>query len=143
MAGMEGLGRIFNVVMTASGVAIALNGASAVTFIGTNDNTFTITVASSFAGSYATPGNVITHYYDNSDNGVGTGQWTKVTQSASNAVVQASDHATAITVFGTMLPDPKSYIKCTASSPGDGALVAIVHDLTVGRAPANLAALSA
>lgn len=143
MAGMVGLGRLFNVVMAASGVGINLSGGSAVTFVGTNDNTFTITVASTLSGSYATPGNIITYYWQNTDNGAGTGQWAKVTQAASNAVAQASDYATAITVFTSQLADPKMYVKCTASAPGDGSLIAIVHDLTVQRPPASLAALSA
>lgn len=143
MAGMEGIGRVFNVVLAASGVAISMKHCSAITFVGTNDNTFTVTVASTFGGSYATPGNIIARYYQNTDNGVGTGQWSKQTQSLSNAVVQASDNATLFTVFGSQLPDPKCYIKCTASSPGDGLLIAICHDLTYQATPGNLPALSA
>jgi hypothetical protein len=139
---MEPLGRVLDYFGVASGVALSMRNCSAISFVGTHDNTFTITVASTFTGSYATPGNIITRYYQRASED-GTTAWTKQTQSASNAVVQASDYETFFTVFGSQLPDPKCYIKCTASSPGDGQLVAILTDLTVSRAPANLTILSA
>src|SRR5258708_2184806 len=93
---MEGVGRSYVVLPTASGVAINMRDYGAVEFWGTNDNTFTLTLATTFAGSYSAPAGFtpITHYYDNVDNGVGTGVFTKVTQAASNVVTQAADHTT-------------------------------------------------
>ena len=147
MAGMVALGRVFNIVGTASGVGIALNGASAIGFYGTNDGTYTLTLATSFAGSYSQPSNwnPVTYAWTNSDNGAGTGQWAKVTQAASNAVVTASDIAVYFEVLTSQIPDTYNYIKCTKTATNDGnpALLAIVHDLDVQRTPANLPALSA
>lgn len=145
MAGMEGLGRVFNVISVASGVGINLSGASAVSFIGTNDNTYTVTIAKTFAGSYTQPTgfNPIARWYQDTSNGAGTAAWTKQTQAASNALVIASDYQVVFTVLASQMPDLYQYVKCTASSPGDGTLVAVLHDLTVQRGPANLAILSA
>jgi hypothetical protein len=150
MSGMEGLGRLFNIVPTASGVALNMSNCSAITFVGTNDNTFTLTIATSFAGTYRaysffTPNWVpIKQYYDNSDNGVGTGVWVKHTQTAASTVVQATvDAMTCFTLLGSQVPDTYDYVKCTASAPGDGVLIAILHDLTVQRTPPNLPAISA
>lgn len=141
---IEGFGSKYVVLPTASGVAINLRDYSSIEFWGTNDNTFTLTLATSFGGSYSQPSgwNPITHYYQNTDNGVGTGVFTKQTQAASNAVVQASDNTTVIVLLQSMVPDTYTYVKCTASSPGDGSLVAVCIPL-VQRGPANLAKLSA
>jgi hypothetical protein len=137
---MEALGRVFNVVPIADAVAVNLRDCSAVTFVCTGADTFTLTVADSFAGSYATPGNILTHYYQAAATN-GTAAWTKETQSASNAVIQASAYTTVIEVNCTSLPDAKDYIKCTSSA--GGLVSAVTHDLVVQRTPANLAILSA
>jgi len=141
---IEGVGRSYVLLPTASGVAINLRDYSSIEFWGTNDNTFTLTLATSFSGGYSQPSgwNPITHYYDNADNGAGTGVFTKVTQAASNAVAQGSDHTTVIVLLQSMVPDTYTYVKCTASAPGDGTLTAVCVPL-IGRAPANLAKLSA
>ncbi len=146
MSGMEFLGRHGIPVLAASGVAINLSGCTGVAFYGINDNTYTLTISKTFAGPYSQPSgwNPITHYYTNADNGVGTGAWSdKVTQAASNVVTIGSDIAVAIELFGSMVPDGYLYVKCTASAPGDGVLVAVLHDLTVQRKPVNLAKISA
>ncbi len=146
MAGMEALGRLLNPVLVASGVAINLSDCSAVTFFGTNDNTYTLTLSKTFGGSYSQPSgwNPITHYYTNADNGVGTGAWSdKVTQAASNVVTIGTDIEVAIALLVSMVPDGYQYVKCTASAPGDGVLVAVKHDLTVQRKPVNLMKISA
>jgi hypothetical protein len=144
---MVGLGRVFNIVGTASGVGIAIQAGAAITFYGTNDGTYTLTLATTFAGSYTQPSgwNPITYAWTNADNGAGTGAWAKVTQSASNAVVVATDIAVAFTLFGSAVPDTYKYVTCTKTSANDGnpSCLAIVHDLSVQRTPANLAILSA
>ena len=139
MAGQQGLGKEFNVIPIAAGKALSMKECSAVTFVCTGNDTFTITAASSFAGSYATPGNIITITY-NSTATDGTAAWTKTTQAASNAVVSASG-TVVFTVYGADLPDPKNYVKVSVGS--SGLVTAITHDLTVKRAPANLAKLGA
>jgi hypothetical protein len=148
MAGMEALGRMFNVVPVASGVGLSLRHCSGVTFVCTNsaiNAVFTITVAPSFGGTYVAPtssGGIITHYYQAAAQN-GSAAWTKVTQAAANAVTQATiSYTTVIEVFGSELPDPNCYIKCT-NSGGAGLVTAILHDLTAQRAPANLALVGA
>jgi hypothetical protein len=136
---MEGLGRSFNVVPIAAGVAISMKGCTGVTFICTGNDTFTLTVADSFAGSYATPGNILTRKVTNTATN-GTAAWAETTQSASNAVVISSG-TTSIHVPAAALPDDKVYIKCSAGAAG--LVTAITHDLVSQRKPANLPALSA
>lgn len=139
MAGMEGLGKLFNVVPIAAGVGLAMRDCSAYTFICTGNDTFTITVASTFAGSYATPGSIITRTYTNTATN-GTAAWVKASQSAANTVVISSG-SVAFSVFGSQLADPKCYVKVSAG--GSGLVMAIAHDLVVQRGPGNLAKLSA
>lgn len=136
---MEGLGRVFNVVPIAAGAGLSLKGASGVTFVCTGNDTFTITTASSFAGSYATPGNIITKSYTCTATN-GTAAWVAATQAASNAVVIASG-TVAFHVPATALPDGKDYIKVSVGA--SGLVMAVFHDLVVQRTPANLAILGA
>jgi hypothetical protein len=140
MAGMQGLGRTFNVVPIAAGVGLSLAHASAVTYICTGNDTFTLTAASTFAGSYATPGNIITQKYTCTST-AGTAAWSaKTTQAASNAVTISSG-TVAFTIYTSMLTDPTKYLKVAAG--GSGLVMAIFHDLTVQRSPANLPILGA
>ncbi len=136
---MEGLGRAFNCIPIAAGQGFSLKQASGCTFVCTGNDTFTLTVASTFAGSYATPGNIITKIYTNTATG-GTAAWVKATQAASNAVTIASG-TVAFTIYGVQLADPKAYLKVSAG--GSGLVTAILHDLTYQRGPANLAILGA
>lgn len=141
MAGMEGLGRLLDVIPIAAGQGFKFRGASAVTFVCTGADTFTLTVASTFAGSYATPGSVINHFYQRADTN-GTHAWTRQTQAASNAVVQANaGYTTAFEVLTSFMSDPSAYLKVSAG--GSGLVTAILHDLTVQRKPANLEILGA
>lgn len=141
----EGLGRLYNLVV-GSGIAINLSQCSAVDIYGTNNGTYTITVSTTFGSGYTSPGNIITHYYQNTDNGAGTGTWTKQTQSAADNVAQSSDYATLFTVHAAALvASGYKYLKVTKTSEDDGNpdVQYILHDLTVQRAPANLTAVSA
>jgi hypothetical protein len=136
---MEGLGRVYNVIPIAAGAGFSLKQATGVTFVCTGNDTFTLTVASTFAGSYATPGNIITRIYTNTSTN-GTATWVKASQAASNAVTIASG-TVAFEVFGIQLADPKAYVKVSVG--GAGLVTAILHDLTAARGPANLAILGA
>jgi hypothetical protein len=139
MSEMQGLGRVFNVVPIAAGVGLSMKQCSGITFICTGNDTFTLTVASSFAGSYATPGNIISTKYTTTT--AGTAVWTGPTaQSASNAVTIASG-VVAIYVGQSMLTDPACYLKMSVGA--SGLVTAILHDLKVKRTPANLPAVSA
>ncbi len=140
MAGMEALGRMVNVVPIAAGVAINMRDCSGITFVCTGADTFTLTSSATFGGSYATPGNIVTHYYQAAATN-GTAAWTRQTQTASNAVVQGSAYTTVIELLDAQLPDPGVYVKLTASA--GGLVTAILHDLEYQRKPANLAIVSA
>lgn len=136
---MEALGRAFNVAPIASGVGIALQDVDGITYVCTGNDTFTLTVASTFAGSYATPGSIIAKVFTNTATN-GTGVWVEATQTAANTVVIASG-AVAFYVSSDSLPDLKKYIKCTATAAG--LVTAITHDLAVQRKPGNLPKMSA
>lgn len=140
MAGMEGLGRVLDVIPIAAGKAFKFRGASAVLFVCTGADTFTITASSSYGGSYSSPGNLISHYYQRADTD-GTHAWTRQTQAASNAVVQGSAYTTAFEVLTSMLADPNDYLKVSVGA--SGLVTAILHDLVVQRKPANLEVLGA
>lgn len=136
MAGMEALGRLVDAVPIASGQAIKFRGASGILVVCTGNDTFTVTASNAFGGSYASPGNIITHYYQRADTN-GTHAWTRQTQAASNAVVQSNaGYTTAFEILTSMLADPNDYIKVTAG--GSGLVALIPHDLVVQRKPANL-----
>jgi hypothetical protein len=135
---MEGLGRLINVIPIATSKAFTLAGASAVTFVVTGNDTWTLTKASSFAGSYTNLA-VITRTYTSTATD-GTAAWVLATQAAAATVVQTTG-MTAFTVFGSQLSDPSDYLKVTVGA--SGLTTAILHDLTVQRKPANLAILGA
>ena len=137
---MEGLGRVFNVLNVADGVAVNLKGYGAVTFVGQLDagDTFTVTESDALAGSYAAL-TTITQFYTAAK--AGTGVWSKTTQAAASTVVTASSIGCAFTISAEELSDGKSFLKCTSTSTGT--VVAILHDLHHQRTPANLPAVSA
>lgn len=137
---MEGLGRVINVMPIATTRAINLRRAAGITFVCTGADTFTLTVAPSFAGAYVTPGAIIDHYYQ-AVGTTGTTAWTRVAQTAADNVVQGGANTTVIEVSANSLPDTYVYIKCTASAAG--LVMAITHDLEVQRKPINLAIMSA
>lgn len=140
MAGMEGLGRLVDVIPIAAGQAFKFRNASAVLFVCTAADTFTLTTSPTFGGSYATPGNLINHYYQRADTN-GTHAWTRQTQALSNAVVQGSAYTTAFEVLTSWIADPNAYLKVSVG--GSGLVTAILHDLTVQRKPVNLEILGA
>jgi hypothetical protein len=139
MSYMEGLGRVFNVVPIAAGQGISLKDASAVTFVCTGNDTFTLTAATTFGGSYATPGNIITRKHTNTATN-GTAKWVRATQTGANTVVIASG-SVAFTVGQSQLTDPAAYLKVSAGA--SGTVCAILHDLKTKRDPGNLPALGA
>jgi hypothetical protein len=134
MSYMEGLGRAFNVVPVAAGQGISMKDCSAITFVCSGADTFTLTAATTFAGSYTSPGNILTRRANTTATN-GTAAWTRTTQAAANTVVNASG-VSAFTVGQSQLPDPAAYVKVTPS--GAGTVFAILHDLKIKRAPENL-----
>lgn len=139
---MDGLGRVFNVLLVADGVWVPMNRSAAVSFVcylGAGD-TFTIQEATALAGTGNTDLVAIDHYY--TSDGIG-GVWTKRTQTAAATMVLAGTAGLdcgVFTITGADLSDGFTHLNCT--STGDGTVVAILHDLYVARAPQNLAALA-
>jgi hypothetical protein len=153
----EGLGRLFNVVPIAAGVALNFAIAPAITFVCTGNDTFTLTVATSFGASYVTPpttaigGGLIRNYYTNTSTN-GTAAWAKTTLSISAATcvnaVTISSGTVAFAVYSVDLPafgasdtTNYEYIKCSVGS--GGLVTAILHDPYHQRTPANLTLPSA
>lgn len=143
MAGMQGLGRVFNVVHDASGNMFTMQDASAVTFISksSGSNTLTLVAAKTFGGSTTnwTTANGFgqTGFYYETTSATGTAAWTQVTSSWSSNVLTlgTSGKVDVVTVYTTQFADGFKYIQGTAAA---GDLIAILHDLTVSRTPANL-----
>lgn len=148
MAGMEGLGRVVNVIPIAACAGMKMRGASSITFVCTGNDTFTLTVASSFGGTYSAPpttslgGGMIHNYYTATATN-GTAAWTDTKLaygSYVNAVTIASG-TVAFTIFTSQFTDPACYVKCSVGS--GGLVTAIHHDLVVQRDPKNLEILGA
>lgn len=148
MAGMVGLGRVLNSIPIAAGAGFTMRGASSATFICTGNDTFTLTVASSFGGAYGTPqttaigGGMIHEYATNSATN-GTAAWANTVLaygSYVNAVTIASG-TVVFTVFTSQFADPNCYLKCSVGA--SGLVTVVTHDLTIQRSPENLQILGA
>lgn len=151
MAGMEGLGRVFDVIPVADTVAFKLDGASAVSLIARASSTATtslaVTAAKTFGGSYdnfsaANGFSLPTRWYQSTTSGRTTG-WTKQTASWSTNVLTigaTSGYISVVDIFGSQMADGYHYLKVTCTN---STLIVVTHDLTVQRKPANLAILSA
>lgn len=151
----------------ATGKRVSLKNATGVTFLcivpstgGTEDLTFDVQQHTASSGgtsgdmdAAATAGTNagIDHFYIKSATTLaGTETWAKVTQAAASEVVVAgatygaSQCLVAIEVAASNLADGYSYVSVISPDPGSTArvvsVIAVLHDLNVKRAPANLAA---
>lgn len=149
MAGMEGLGRVFNVIHTADAVGFNLDECSAVSLIvkASGASSIAVTAATTYAGSYAsfTTANGFgqTARWYQTTNSTGTTAWTKQTSvwtTNSLALAGTTGYTSVVTIFGSQMADTYKYLKATCTN---GTLVAVFHDLTVQRTPANLKILGA
>lgn len=141
---MEALGRLDNAILQADGVYINMKDGAGVQFLcylaAAAGDTYTLTEAKTAAGGSAQVLATITQYYTNT--GDGTDAWTKRTQAAASTVVTAAaatQNGMVVEVDGAELSAGYKYLKLT--STGAGRVTAVLRDLTVGRAPANLPAL--
>lgn len=151
MAGMEGLGRLFNTIPIAASKPMKFRGASAVSFIVTGNDTFTLSVASSFGGSYTQPSGfapIRNVYWSTATDGTAAWQLTtlspsvytfKIGSGGTTGLTTAA--AAVVTVFTSEMQDPYDYIQCVPT--GSGLVTAVLHDLVVQRKPANLEILGA
>jgi hypothetical protein len=149
---MGGLGRVFDVVYTASGNAFSLKNCSGVTLLVKCSSTTTTSIAlvGSTAFSGGTTANWTTangfgqtaYWYQNTVN-TGTAAWTKQTAvwtTNSLAVGATSGYLSAVEIFASQLADTYDYLTVTGTNC---TVTALLHDLTVQRNPANLAILGA
>lgn len=133
---MKGLGRVFNVIPAASGVHIPLTAGTAVSFVTYEDDGTTIaTIKSSIDG--ASEAALDCDVYPHKAPGIG-GTWTAMAEQDDTLALgtDATNDAMCFTVDAAQLPDGHNCVEVTVDG---GILIAIVHDLTVQRAPANLA----
>ena len=141
---MEALGRTMNPILLADNTYINLRDGSGVTFecylAAAAGDTYTLTEATTAAGGGAQVLTTITRYYTST--GDGTDTWTKRTQAAASTVVTAAaatQNGMIVEVDAVELSDGFDYVKL--ASTGAGRVTAVLRDLTVQRAPANLPAL--
>ncbi len=152
MAGMEGLGRIIDVVYTASGNYFSMKNASAVSLLVKCSSTTTTSIALVAATTFAagttlnwTTANGFgqpSHWYQNTTNN-GTAGWTKQTASwASNVLTvgATSGYMSVVEIFTSQFAAGYSYLQVTGTNCS---VTAVLHDLDVQRGPANLAILGA
>lgn len=145
MSNIEGLGRLFNVVPVATGKHVSLANASGVTFVCYEDGgAQAIAFKESLAGSGEQALAAVNVLY--AGNGVG-GVWTRETTDASGALSNSSSlvkkdttafDCAVIYIAAEQLSEGFDSVECTID--GSGICFAIVHDLNVQRAPANLPA---
>jgi len=143
----EGLGRVFNVVYSASGLDIPLTRATAVSFVnfldaGTQTMVFTQTDSRGVnseidlnifsqdpanLGSRVHAGPAVGGTWVQKDDGSDPNAYDNTTDATNDTVI--------VTVRAEQLADGYDQVQCTS---GTGTCVAIIHDLVVQRKPANL-----
>lgn len=152
MAGMQGLGRVYDVIVVASGQYFSMKNASAVSLVCKASSTTTTSVALVAATTFAagTTANWTTangfgqtsYYWQNTSN-QGTAAWTKQTATwSSNSVTigATSGYVSVIDIYTSQFADTYCYLAATGTNC---TITAVLHDLTVQRNPANLAILGA
>lgn len=143
----DGLGRVLNVVYTASGVSIPLTAGTSVTYIcadpGSGDATLTFTQTISGASSAAlnvgtqTAGqeNLGSRAFVGPDTG---GTWTAAAATGANLFTSGgtTNDVLVVTVRAEQLAD--GYNSVVATAANGGTCVAVIHDLLVQRRASNL-----
>lgn len=170
MSGIEALGRLIDIsigiapvdLQTAAntGKRVSLRNATGVTILvvkaaGTAGDDPVLTLKQHTASSGGTSANLATidHYYlKNATTLAGSETWTRVAQSAAATISDPGGAGTsaesqqliAIEVLADQLSDGYAYVSLDIADTGGnaqlGAVVYLLHDLAIRRAPANLAA---
>lgn len=149
MAGMEGLGRVFNYITTADTVQFSLRDCSAASLIvkASGASSIAIVASQTFGGSTVTftPANGFGqagHWYQATaaDGTVGWTKQTSVWTTNSLALAGTTGYVSVVDIFGSQMADGYDYLTVTCTN---GTLSVLTHDLTYQRKPANLTALSA
>ncbi|KUF18460.1 hypothetical protein [Streptomyces silvensis] len=132
---MRGLGRVFNVIPAASGVHIPLTNASAISFVTYEDDGTTIaTIKESVDG--ASEQALDCDVYPHKAPGVG-GTWTAMAEQDDTLALggDTTNDCMVFTVDASQLSDGFNCVEVTVDG---GICIALLHDLTTGRKPANL-----
>jgi hypothetical protein len=131
----EALGRVVNVIPTAASLLISVKDCSAILFVCTGNDTFTLYSAATYNGS-TTALATITDYYT-CTSATGAAKWVDATQAAASTVTCSStSHAVAFDVDVQALPANAEYLEVGVGA--SGLVTAILHDLLVQRDPANM-----
>jgi hypothetical protein len=150
MAGMQGLGRVFDVVHDASGNMISMKRASSISFVVKSSGAASLAVVAAkvFGGGTTnwTTANGFgqTGFWYQSTATNGTAAWTKQTAvwtTNSIALAGTTGYTSVLTIYSSQLADLFDYIQVTGTNTTT--VVALLHDLTVQRTPPNLAKLGA
>ncbi len=146
----QGLGRVFDTVPDASGNMFSVRHANAVSFLvkASGASSLAVVAAKAYGGSTTnwTTANGFgqTAFYLQNTVTNGTAAWTKQTATwTTNSVALAgtSGYASVITIYNTQFADGFDYIQVTGTNTTY--CVALLHDLSVSRTPANLTILGA
>lgn len=136
---MKALGRLFNLVTSATTTATRVNLKSAsgvsIVAIGATSGNVTVTEATAASGGTSQNLPVITTYWTQ-NNGI----WTKVTQAAAATFTLATGGLAVAEIDAQQLDSGFGYI---AASHASASFVIVVHSLEVQRPPANLVAATA
>jgi hypothetical protein len=138
MAGMEALGRLWNVVPIAAGVLIPVKDTSGITFVCTGADTFTVKSAATYNGT-ATALAAIGRYYENTATN-GSALWTDSGDITPVSAVTIASGSLVFYVDESDLPAGAQYVEVAIGA--SGLVAALVGDLKVQRTPANLRLLS-
>jgi|TARA_R110002051_G_scaffold181825_1_gene251398 hypothetical protein len=135
---MNAIGRLFNVVQNASGVAIPLTRSGGVTFVTFEEDGSTIaTFTEVDSRGVETEQALDVDFEPFKGPGIG-GTWTAMAEQ--DSTVDLGDDATndsmVLSVNAEQLSTGYDSVECTVDG---GVVTAIIHDLTVQRYPANLA----
>lgn len=136
---MEALGRLINVVPTAGGNEVSLEGAEAVTYVCNGDEAYTVQEAMDADGTGAQNLVVVDRYYQGPPDG--STAWVLEEQEASATVDpdDATDTTVVFCVHAASLSDGFTHVVVTAA--GTGTVTAVTHDLNQQRSADNLPAL--
>lgn len=139
------LGRLFNYRHLADGGYVNMRDAGGVAFFtylaAAAGDTFTLQEARTAAGGSAQNLACITRFH--TCTGDGTDTWTLRTQAAAATMVTAASavqNGACLEIFPEQMSDGFKFLKLT--STGAGLVTAVLFDLEVQRAPANLPAVS-
>lgn len=134
---MEGLGREFNVVPIAAAKKISMKDCQGITFVCTGNDTFTLNNMAAYNGSPVALATITNYYTCTATDG--SAAWVAATQAAASTVTISSGSVSFYVDSGD-LSSGSEYVEVTVGA--SGLVCAILHDLLVERAPANLRTVS-